>query len=205
MKYNYKVIGERICTERKKLGYSQLQLMAALNERGIPKGRNRISEIENGTAKRFECDFLFALCDIFDCELGYLLGEYDQKTGRETDICRETGLTANAIAYLKECQDLDIERIEVISSIIESHPWELLETITAAIDARIDPADPRDALDNGTSYIDVGTLALTGRNADFIDSILSTKVIKSMDKISDRYKQIYGASPYERMLKRLCK
>ena len=42
------------------------------------------------------------LCNIFNCEIGYLLCEYDCKTRAATDIVKETGLSEKSIDILKK-------------------------------------------------------------------------------------------------------
>ena len=40
---------------------------------------------------------MLKMCEVFDCELGYLLGEFDCKTREATDIQAKTGLSEKAI------------------------------------------------------------------------------------------------------------
>ncbi|WP_026493074.1 helix-turn-helix domain-containing protein [Butyrivibrio sp. XPD2002] len=103
MEYNFKKIGERIKSERKKNGFkSQDSLIEHLSEKcDYPIGRNRYSKIENGDSKGFDFDLIAHLCKIFDCEMGYLLCEYDCKTGRNTDIQNEVGLSESCINKLR--------------------------------------------------------------------------------------------------------
>lgn len=54
---------------------------------------------------------MLRLCNFLECELGYLLGEFDQRTRSATDIQRETGLSENAINKLKELKELDDMRL----------------------------------------------------------------------------------------------
>ena len=103
MEYNFKLIGTRIRTERKRLNMSQDDFLAMLSRKyGIGMNRNTFSAIENGRYQNFTLDFLTALCKEFACEMGYLLGEHDTKTRLAYDVGKETGLSERAIACLHE-------------------------------------------------------------------------------------------------------
>ncbi len=111
MKYNTILIGERIRCERKKRGWSQEKLIEELsNTKHVNIGRNTLSRIESSFTQDisgFHLDLLIALSELFDCEIGYLLGEYDCHTGRNTDIKEETGLSDKAIDALRSIQQED--------------------------------------------------------------------------------------------------
>jgi transcriptional regulator with XRE-family HTH domain len=118
MEYNFYDIGDRLQKLRKQAGYSQEKLIEILGNMGIQVCRNTISKMENGTCKSdsFSLRLLAALAQIYDCEIGYLLCEYDCKTGRNTDIKAVTGLSDNALNLIKE---MDIDSTLVLNSIIE--------------------------------------------------------------------------------------
>ena len=107
MEYNYYEIGARIRSERIRCGYSnQDTLIEDLKDIGVSVGRNTISALENGEmGKNVPLKLLLGLCDLFDCEIGYLLCEkgYEHSHTRETaDIGSVTGLTEPAIKQLLE-------------------------------------------------------------------------------------------------------
>lgn len=100
MKYNFYAIGDRLTQLRKDHGYkTQDALIEKLKEMGVPIGRNTYSKIENGLHEQnqFSLGLLSALAELYNCDVGYLLCEYDCKTGRNTDIAKETGLTDRSI------------------------------------------------------------------------------------------------------------
>ena len=67
----------------------------------VPISRNTISGIENGVEGKFSLDLLLACCKLFNCDIGYLLGEYgDCKTRDEQFILDETGLSAQSVERL---------------------------------------------------------------------------------------------------------
>ena len=90
-------IGERIRTERKKLDLTQ----DGLAEKIDIGSRQTIAQWENGVALP-PLSKLLCMCDLFGCEIGYLLCDYDCKTRTATDIQEETGLSEQAVNFLKE-------------------------------------------------------------------------------------------------------
>lgn len=88
-------IGERIRTERKKLDLTQ----DGLAEKIDIGSRQTIAQWENGVALP-PLSKLLCMCDLFGCETGYLLCDYDCKTRTATDIQKETGLSEAAINEL---------------------------------------------------------------------------------------------------------
>lgn len=104
MEYNYIEIGNRLIQLRKNRGYSQDKLIDILDdEYGVKIGRNTYSNIENGcqSASNFKLDLLIALSSLYGCDIGYLLCEYDNITGRNTDIQKITGLNDESIKALE--------------------------------------------------------------------------------------------------------
>lgn len=94
--YDFKSIGERIRKERKELGMNQDQLASALNI----SSRQTIAKWENGSSIP-QLEDMLNMCNLFCCELGYLLCEHDLKTREATDIHEKTGLSPDAIEYLQ--------------------------------------------------------------------------------------------------------
>ena len=90
MKYNYIKIGDRL-----------IDILD--DEYGVKIGRNTYSNIENGcqSASNFKLDLLIALSSLYGCDIGYLLCEYDNITGRNTDIQKITGLNDESIKALE--------------------------------------------------------------------------------------------------------
>ena len=104
MEYNYIDIGNRLIQLRKDRGYSQDKLIDILDdEYGVKIGRNTYSNIENGcqSSSNFKLDLLIALSSLYGCDIGYLLCEYDNITGRNTDIQKITGLNDESIKALE--------------------------------------------------------------------------------------------------------
>lgn len=126
MKYNYVKIGERIREERKAAGHkSQKAFIEYLYDKyHYSMGRNTLSDIETGKTNHYDCDLLYYLCDTFHCEMGYLLCEYDCKTGRNTDIEKETGLNEKSIAILSEMLfENNASGLTDILNMLINHPY----------------------------------------------------------------------------------
>lgn len=103
--YDYSKIGKRIKGERKKNGFTQDELINLLRDNQVPVGRNTLSAMENGIKEKFSFQVLYGLADIFQCQIGYLLCEYDCKTQFNAAISEITGLSDNAINTLKKVNE----------------------------------------------------------------------------------------------------
>lgn len=119
MKYNLRKIGRRIANERKNYCHmSQDELLGKLSDTYyISMSRNTLSAIESGKYQHYDVDFLFALCELFNCEIGYLLCEYDYKTREKTDIQKATGLSTTAVDYL--CESSFKESIDILNILLK--------------------------------------------------------------------------------------
>ena len=117
MQYLQEVIASRITEEREALGLTYEGLAVRRNVNS-----NTITSWERQDIKgRYPpLEDLARMCDLFNCELGYLLGEYNCKTRAATDIQAETGLSERAIDRLREeAQKSEIFR-GTLSELIES-------------------------------------------------------------------------------------
>lgn len=97
---SFAIAAERIRGKRKSLPLSQEGLLEKLSLRNVDIGRNRLSKIENGVRKGFGLEPLIAMCSVFNCDLGYLMGDYSEKTKDTHDMCNMTGLTEDALWVL---------------------------------------------------------------------------------------------------------
>lgn len=111
IKYDYKRIGERIRKERKELGINQVELGQKLNEYYSPR---TVGKWERGEELP-PLKVLLNLCELFNCETGYILCEIDCKTRNAADISKETGLSEEAISVLKN----EVEWIAKINNEVE--------------------------------------------------------------------------------------
>lgn len=96
MSYSSESIGKTIKIERSNRKWSQARLGKELGISG-----KQISNYENGILTP-PTDILFNMCNIFGCQLGYLLGEedYKDKTKLDTAIANKLNLSSEAISSL---------------------------------------------------------------------------------------------------------
>lgn len=118
MKYDLKKnkleIANRIKKQREACGFkNQLELTRAL---GLDDtSRPSVSKWESG--KRLpKLDHLVEMCSLFDCEIGYLLCEYDLKKRDTVDINKVTGLSEDVIEWLQRIKDRQTKYIGNLSS-----------------------------------------------------------------------------------------
>ena len=98
--YNPSEIGKRIKRCRKESHMTQAQLAEKL----FLRDRQTISAWEKGVSvPSFESVLL--MCGLFECEVGFLLGEYDTKRRATTDISEETGLSVEAVRNIQNRPD----------------------------------------------------------------------------------------------------
>lgn len=99
--FNYeqkrKKIGARIRRLRKAAGLTQEGLAASLDE---ATSQNTISSWENGVTLP-PLARLIALSSIFDCDISYLLCDYDKKQKDIADISDLTGLSEQSIIFIR--------------------------------------------------------------------------------------------------------
>ena len=126
MEYKFYEIGERVRNLRKNQGQSQSEFIGMLKDKyNVSISRNRLSSIENGNQKDFSLEFLLAVCQEYDCNMGFLFGEYQEKTYNNHFICNSTGLTEETIHKLEF--EKDNCRIEQFNKfILEPNFWEIL-------------------------------------------------------------------------------
>lgn len=101
MKYTAEITGKIIKKERKRKKWSQEKLGKHLGISG-----KQISIYENGkTANNSPppSDMLTKMCDLFNCELGYLMGEQDYplKTYDLSIAAKETGFTEESLQQIR--------------------------------------------------------------------------------------------------------
>lgn len=119
MNYSPEIIGNKIKEQRAKKKWSQDTLGKKINISG-----KQVSNYEK--AKQTPpIDILFKLCEIFDCELGFLLGEdnYESGTILDTAIENKLRISKEAISSLRHLTGNDR------SSILWRHESESIQKI----------------------------------------------------------------------------
>ena len=128
MEYKFEDIGKRIKEERKKAGFkSQDALIDALNKEGFYIGRNKLSDIEQGKTSHYDFDLLVKMCELFKCEISYLLCEEPIKMKDAKVLCDLTGLSPEAVNRLIDYKNRlflapneSVPKSEFISQMLEN-------------------------------------------------------------------------------------
>ena len=120
LEYNLRKIGSRIRGLREHRGWSQTELIEELQRHGGAVGRNTLSSIENGDYIDFKFSFIKAMCEIFNCDTGYLLCEYDERVSSIQSIQNMTGLSDKAIKNLMRWSENNSPEISIANHLIES-------------------------------------------------------------------------------------
>lgn len=113
---NTRELGARIKEQRKALGYNLEELAPQI---GI--SRQTLAKWENGQGNGPTVNDLLRMCELFNCDFGYLVGEYTCKKRESTDIQAETGLSDSGIDTLRS---LDPRSKRFINDLLEN-PCEL--------------------------------------------------------------------------------
>lgn len=93
--------GKVIVRERRLLKKSQEEFVADYGSRLGISSRQTLAKWESGRGSSdFSVYQILELCKIFECDPGYLLGEYSCKRRPITDICEETGLSETLVSAL---------------------------------------------------------------------------------------------------------
>ena len=95
-------IGNRIKTLREAAGFTQEQLASridALERKEKTTKQNTVSSWENGTTLP-PLSRLIALSVVFNCDISFLLCDYDKQKKDVEDISTLTGLSENAVNYI---------------------------------------------------------------------------------------------------------
>ena len=127
--YEQKIIAMRIKAERNAADLSMENLAERINvTRNTIAAWERQEEEKGGRIPPLSD--LLKMCDVFECELGYLLGEYDCKTRAATDIHAETGLNEEAIKLLKGVSQLCPSPIlRTVNMVLTHNDFSVLDAI----------------------------------------------------------------------------
>lgn len=118
-------VAERIHAARESTGLTQQALVSRLNaSEQAPQKELKLDTFkkwEYGT-NQLNIEWLPALCDVLHCDVGYLFGEYPQFRRVNADICKETGLTENAVNAIRSYRATNRADwgLDAINALIES-------------------------------------------------------------------------------------
>lgn len=172
---------------------SQEKLLESLQDSNLPHfGRNTLSRLENGDPSAFNAVSMgqwIALCDVFGCSVGHLLGEYDSTTYDLEFIRQKTNLTEKAVTILTDLQYNGIRGFYfpfVISALLEHHN---LGYFLALLHSRFTQNDDNNIVeiklsnDNMPAHIET---------AGLLDSILSTHFIQDIPSLKEKYQELWN-------------
>lgn len=194
------LIGTRIRDMRRRSKLTQTKLAEKFdqfdgNDKDAYMSQSAVSGWENG-ATLPPLDRLVALASIFDCDIGYLLGDYDEPTRNATDIAHKMGLSplaAENLDKIKNCSGGDdywAIIIDYLSFLLEHSNTVLVPVaigISKCINAKLEEAHyKKEVLPQLTIPADVEKKAIN----DFIFSDEYTDIEEKRTKVLDRIKQL---------------
>lgn len=151
-------IGKRIKAEREALGLTQIELAEKIYISSYQTIGNWESgkKQKNSKERKFilpDLSDMLQLCDVFHCELGYLLCDYDCKTRTATDVKAVTGLSEEAINRISPSvagkhirlftKSRDYDR-KALNSILEFNGGEILSLIAEYLFTEEKPVELED-------------------------------------------------------------
>lgn len=217
MKYNKEFISNKIKTERNKLKLSQSEL-----GKMIPVSGKQISNYESG-ALIPPIEILIKLCDIFDCELGYLLGEEDYSSGTKLDtlISNKLGISNDSIDSLcyitgesRDCIDFGHESNNykrILNSFLTSD--RLIEFIKSVNDldhsyqtynesfSKLEKNYGKENVEKGFEYYQSHTDYINDKNSDNLSDIF-LKLLSDIDNVIDKNQEMLFTIKVQRYLVR---
>lgn len=100
------MIGSRLREAREKRGaaFSRKVIVDLLNAHPKAPSFKARKVLQEGTYKKWETaenaiqlEWIPAICDVLDCDIGYLFGEYEERRRETSDVCKVTGLSEAVI------------------------------------------------------------------------------------------------------------
>lgn len=120
------IIAARLKKARKSMGYSLEYVAEAC---GIQQYQT-VSKWESGNTTP-SLEKLLLLCDLYGCNVGYFVGEYDCMTRKNADIKEETGLSENVIKQLRADNAFCKSKIEALNNLIEFDNGAIIKDISS--------------------------------------------------------------------------
>lgn len=113
-----KKVGMHIAAERKKKYKSQQGLADAISElTGSTVGQPTVSDWEQGNSIP-QYNTLMAMAFLFGCDVGYLLGDYEQRTHNALEIHETIGISEESINYLSFCKTWEFGEIASVIDVL---------------------------------------------------------------------------------------
>lgn len=169
-RYDPAKTGKRIRERRKEIAKSQDEFLRLTADK-LKASRSSLSKWENGEGDLTVWELL-ELCNIFDCDPGHLLCEYEEKKGVVANIHAEIGLTEDTIMSLRE---------------ITQEPPQIKEAVYTFLDDLLDDMEfiklaiaykkYKDGLYHGSRFYSI--VDETGDFVDLVDGDIAMIVLKN--------------------------
>lgn len=128
-----KEVGRRIATERERLKLSRKELLPKIYK--SEQSHKTLTSWEKGE-RLPDLDSLALMAELFDCDIGYLLGDYDEHRRLTADVCKETALSEQAVSRIISYKTENPEYIQSLNFLLESDNFEdVLQYVHAFVES----------------------------------------------------------------------
>lgn len=132
-----KLMGKRIKQAREKLTYSRQQFADILNsQENLPIVQNKIDSVSPERLKKWESgenpvalEWVPIICNVLNCDAGYIFGEYEERNHKSADICKATGLSEKAVSDLVSYSDYAPHINGVLNLLLENGLFRVVQEI----------------------------------------------------------------------------
>ena len=111
-------IGTRIRNERSLKKLSKKELLAKIYM--AESSHKTLTAWENGE-RMPDLASLARMAEVFQCDIGYLLGDYDERTRTLADIVEETCLSEKAVQNILYMKEYDFNALIALSAFLETY------------------------------------------------------------------------------------
>lgn len=171
MTYNQTETGIRLKAARKFMGYS-LEKVAELC--GVQQYQT-ISSWESGNSTP-SIEKLVKLAELYGCEVGYFVGEYDCKYRKNADIKSVTGLSESSIDIIKRDKFFDEKNIHSLDKMITFNNGDILALIGKYL------------YHNYKGSVEIGDIEING------DTVADTILLEILCELRELRKKVQGGN-----------
>ena len=147
-------------------------------------------------------DQLIKLCNLFQCDIGCLFGDYEERYRSIADVCEITGLSENAVSYLVRLNEVSkkdplvLLQLHLLSDLLSRKEFDtLLSYLQNYIRLKIAPTPDLDKALSAMGIIEIDTIQENGFVAAFPDNVAS---IEFAGRISETLKKLLDEIAAER-------
>ena len=137
-----KLIGTRIKQARENLKYSRQQFADILNsQENLPIVKNKIDSVSPDRLKKWESgenpialEWVPIICNVLNCDAGFIFGEYEEHNHKCADICKATGLSEKVVSDLIAYNDYAPHINGALSLLLENGLFGVIQEIYSYFD-----------------------------------------------------------------------